>query len=100
MPYYFNAADTLLLTSKYESGPMAVREAAACNVPVVSTSVGFVRDVLDGVSNSVVADDEASLADGLETVVSGDARSNGRDAVDGLGLDEMGDRLLDVYRRL
>ncbi|SEP22431.1 Glycosyltransferase involved in cell wall bisynthesis [Halogranum amylolyticum] len=98
MPYYFNAADALLVTSEYESGPMVVREAAACNVPVVSTSVGFAPDVLDDVTNSVVADDDAALAAGLADVVAGDARSDGREMVDGLSLEEMGDRLLDVYR--
>jgi glycosyltransferase involved in cell wall biosynthesis len=98
MPYYFNAADALLVTSRYESGPMVVREAAACNVPVVSTPVGFAPDVLDGVSNSVVADTDDELAAGLTDVVAGDARSDGRDVVDGLALDEMGDRLLEVYR--
>ncbi|SFL53758.1 Glycosyl transferase 4-like domain-containing protein [Halogranum rubrum] len=100
MPYYFNAADALLVTSKYESGPMAVREAAACNVPVVTTPVGFAPDVLDGVSNSVVADDDDELAAGLAEIAAGDARSDGREVVDGLSLDEMGERLLEVYRSL
>jgi glycosyltransferase involved in cell wall biosynthesis len=98
MPYYFNAADALLVTSTYESGPMAVREAAACNVPVVSTPVGFAPDVLDGVAKSVVADDDATLASGLADVVAGDARSDGRTVVDGLALEEMGERLAEVYR--
>ncbi|WP_129115362.1 glycosyltransferase [Halegenticoccus tardaugens] len=98
MPYYMNASDALLVTSTRESGPMVVREAAACNVPVVSTSVGFVPDVLAGVENSVVADSEADLVAGLESVLASDGRSNGRAVVTGLGVDEMADRLLAVYR--
>lgn len=45
MPYYLNASDALLVTSRRESGPMVAKEAAACGLPVVSTDVGFVGDV-------------------------------------------------------
>ncbi|USZ70843.1 glycosyltransferase family 4 protein [Natronosalvus halobius] len=98
MPYYMNASDALLVTSKREAGPMVIKEAAACNVPVVSTDVGFVRDTIGEVDNCIVSDDDADLAAGLETVLDGDRRSNGREVVDGLSLDAMGDRLLECYR--
>ncbi|SEQ54628.1 glycosyltransferase [Natrinema salaciae] len=100
MPYYMNASDVLLVTSRRESGPMVVKEAAACNVPVVSTDVGFVRETIAGVDGCVVGTTDDELAAGLERVLDGSRRSNGRDAVDGLGLEAMGDRLLDVYRRV
>lgn len=99
MPYYYSASDALLLTSQRESGPMAVKEAAACNVPVVSTDVGFVDRVLDGVDRSVVSDADAELVAGLESVAETGARSDGRTVLDGLGIDEMGAHLVDVYRR-
>lgn len=97
MPSYVNASDALLVTSKRESGPMVVKEAAACNVPVVSTDVGFVGEVLDGVSNSTVADADAQLTAALDRVLASGARADGRDRIDCLGLAEMGDRLLGVY---
>ena len=99
MPLYMNASDAVLVTSKREVGPMVVKEAAACNVPVVSTDVGFVRETLAGVSNSAVCADESALVDGLEAVLDGERRSDGREAVDGLGVDRMGERLAAVYRR-
>jgi hypothetical protein len=98
MPYYMNASDLVLVTSKYEAGPMAVKEAAACNVPVISTDVGFVREAVGDVHNCVVSDSNADLVAGLESVL--DSRSNGRDAIDGLGLEAMGDRLLECYREV
>ena len=99
MPYYFNASDALLLTSKRESGPMVVKEAAACNVPVISTDVGFVDRVLDGVEASHVADADRELVGHLESVLEARQRSNGRRVLDGLDVDEMGEHLVDVYRR-
>lgn len=38
-----NAVDFLLVTSFSETGPLVVKEAMACNIPIVSTDVGDVR---------------------------------------------------------
>jgi glycosyltransferase involved in cell wall biosynthesis len=100
MPYYMNASDVLLVTSTRESGPLVVKEAAACTVPIVSTDVGFVRETIGDVDDCIVGTTDDELAAGLERVLDGARRSNGRDAIDGLGLEAMGDQLLDVYRRV
>lgn len=100
IPYYMNAADAVLVTSRYESGPMVVKEAAACNVPVVSTPVGFAPDVLDDVANSHVARDEEALVDALASVLQSDGRADGRRTIDALGLEAMGDSLLAVYEQV
>ena len=100
MPYYMNASDALLVTSRRESGPMVVKEAAACRLPVISTDVGFVRETIADASHCVVSDDDDRLRDGLESVATTRARSNGRAVVDGLGLESLGENLLGVYRRV
>lgn len=97
VPYYMNASDVLLVTSSRESGPMTVKEAAACNLPVVATDVGFVRKTLAGVRNCAVATERTQLVRGLEEVIRDGRRSNGRTNVEGLGLETMGDRLCQLY---
>lgn len=97
MPYVMNASDALLVTSDRESGPMVVKEAVSCGLPVVSTDVGFVRDVLSDVSNCFTARSERSLADSLEYVLESGQRAETSEAIGGLGLDEMADDILTLY---
>ncbi len=100
MPYYMNASDALLVTSERESGPMVVKEASACNLPVVSTDVGFVRETVDGVSNCFVSDNDDELVDGLRAIARKRGRSDGREVIDGLSLESMGELLVSLYGRL
>lgn len=97
MPDYMNAADVLLLTSEREGSPNTVKEALACNLPVVSTRVGDVPERLDGVGPSAASDDDADLVDALVDVLSNPRPSNGREAVQDLRLERTGARLLEVY---
>ena len=55
VPYYYNASDLMLLTSDHEGSPNAVKEAMACNLPVVSTNVGNVSLMLENCKDSFVA---------------------------------------------
>lgn len=51
----FNDADLMIMTSRSEGSPQAVKEALACNLPVVSTPVGDVEELLHNVKNCFVA---------------------------------------------
>jgi teichuronic acid biosynthesis glycosyltransferase TuaC len=55
VPYYFNASSLHLLTSDFEGSPNSVKEAMACNTPVVTTDVGNVKELLTEVDGSFVA---------------------------------------------
>jgi glycosyltransferase involved in cell wall biosynthesis len=43
MPWYYAAADMMIVTSVTEGGPSSVKEALACGLPVVSVPVGDVQ---------------------------------------------------------
>ena len=100
MPLVMNASDVLLVTSERESGPMVVREAAACNVPVVSTDVGFVRETLGSVKNCYVTDNRRQLLAGLNAALRSSGRSNGRAVVRDFDLDRHAVEIISIYREL
>ena len=46
MPKYHNASDLILLTSLWEGTPNVIKEAMACNIPIVTTDVGDVKEII------------------------------------------------------
>ena len=96
-----NACDVLLMTSLHEGSPNVVKEALACNLPIVSTDVGDVRNRIGALDGCVVCatDDPATIAEALNQVLSRRQGIDGRKAV--LDLDEqvLTSKVIDVYRR-
>jgi D-inositol-3-phosphate glycosyltransferase len=57
LPWYYSAADLLSVPSSYESFGMAALEALACGVPVASTRVGAMEELLQDPQNGRLAQD-------------------------------------------
>jgi len=79
MPVYLNAADCLVYLSCFEGSPNLIREACACNAPIVTVPVGDVVDVLENVVPSrVVERDASTIADAVHELANLQTRSNCR----------------------
>ncbi len=66
MPWYYSGANALLLSSDYEGSPTSIKEALACNLPVVSTRVGDVHEQLNGIAGTwICPPDAATIARSL-----------------------------------
>lgn len=102
IPLYFNAAAAHLLCSLQEGSPNSVKEALACNIPVVSTDVGNVRHLIGDVEGCYVSrsSDPGELAALMHRALQRD-RIEGRDKIRSLNLDmaSVAKKILHIYER-
>jgi len=106
IPKILNCADVLALCSLSEGSPTVVREALACGLPVVSTDVGDVRQLITKDSvGSIVELDEEKFAEAIikffETETE-KAKTERREILQQKGLDVNGvaTKTLEIYWRL
>ena len=98
---YMSACDALVLASQYEGAPVAVREAMACNLPIVSVDVGNVREVIDGIDGChLVSRDPRDIADKLALVLRTMRRTNGRAAAEAISGPQVARRIAAIYETL
>lgn len=83
IPLYMNACDVLVLPSAGEGSPMVIKEALACNLPIVSTDVGDVADLIDGVEGCYLCERTVDdVADKLRLALAFGRRTAGRRRVE------------------
>jgi glycosyltransferase involved in cell wall biosynthesis len=102
VPLWINAASAVLVTSERESYGLAVLEALACDVPVLSTPVGIAPTVLAGVEGTYCGEFDVTrwrnvLAPHLQ---SDDPRVAGRVRAEEHSCDRMAERVLSAWRTL
>jgi glycosyltransferase involved in cell wall biosynthesis len=97
-----SACDALLCTSMQEGSPNAVKEALACNLPVVSVPVGDVALRLRGVAGCELCQDDRveTVAAALERVLRRGQRIDGRSAVQHLDERVLTQQLIGIYRSI
>lgn len=107
LPYYYSAADVVVMPSHYESFGMVALEAMACGTPVVASQVGGLAYLIqDGITGYHVRDQHPEeLASRLSEIIANDNvhRNLSRNAVDYAGQyawKVISKRILEVYRSL
>ncbi|MDR2823969.1 MAG: glycosyltransferase [Prevotellaceae bacterium] len=99
-----NAVDCVLMTSFTEGSPQFIKEAMACDCPIVSVDVGDVCKNLEGIINCyVIADyDEKEIAVCLQRVLEKNERTNGHEKIIELNLDNklVINRLMEIYKNI
>ncbi|MBN2174679.1 MAG: glycosyltransferase, partial [Bacteroidales bacterium] len=101
VPYYLNASDVLLLTSLWEGSPNVIKEAMACNLPIVSTDVGDVSDIIEKTQGCYITDfDALDIADKLEKALAFGKRTNGRQNIAYLDDNIIAKKLIDIYNQV
>lgn len=102
MPVYMNACDVLLMTSSHEGSPNMIKEALACNLPIVSTKVGDVEERIGEVEGCFVSNTNSpqKLADYVTKVLKQGIEINGRKYVSDLDEKISVNKVLAVYHKV
>lgn len=99
---YYNAADLMLLTSLHEGSNNSLKEAIACDLPVVSVPCGDTPERLQNLENCYVSSEwnENELADNAIKILNKNQRSNGQDEIKQLSEKNINDRLINIYKEV
>jgi len=101
VPIWLNASDALLVTSHHEGSPTIVKEALACNLPIVSVRVGDIPHRIQEIRGCYLsASDAMDLAVNLRTVKMNSARIEGRETVRSVSADHCAHLLSHFYARM
>ncbi|MCE3296644.1 MAG: glycosyl transferase group 1 [Crocinitomicaceae bacterium] len=95
-----NAADLALMTSPNEGSPQFIKEAMACNCPVVSTDVGDVKANIGQVEGCFITTFEA---EDIKTKIGAAlkvGKINGREHVERFNLGFIAGEVLNIYKKV
>lgn len=99
--HYINACNAVILPSYAEGSPNIVKEAMACNVPVVATDVGDVSDVIWSTQGcSMCLPDPASFALGLLHAFQQREPTTGREDIAHLEVSLIAQQMIAIYREI
>jgi teichuronic acid biosynthesis glycosyltransferase TuaC len=96
----YSAVDLLLLTSVHEGSPQVIKEALACNCPIISTDVGDVKAIMGETVKCFTCNfDSAEISNRIEQILSHPTRTNGRERLMTLNLSlaETAQKIAAVY---
>ena len=97
---YYNAADALLLTSLSEGSPNVIKEAMACNCPIISTDVGDVKQIIKGTNFCYTSNfNPKEIAYKIEKATASKQRSNGRENIKVFDSAVIANKIVNIYRR-
>lgn len=103
MPYYINAANVVVQTSRFEASPMIVKETMACNRPMVSSKVGDVPEIFGNTEGYFLTDlDPRSIAQAIQKALDFGPHTQGRKRILelGLSLEQVAQKYLQIYKNL
>ena len=100
-PILYNAADVVVLPSFYEGSANAVKEAMACDEPIVTTDMGDCRERIEGVDGCFVAKsyDVDEFTELLSKALQFGKKTKGRERLvaDGIADYQVARQLMKIY---
>jgi teichuronic acid biosynthesis glycosyltransferase TuaC len=106
MPLFYGAADVILLTSLWEGSPNVIKEAMACNKPIVSTNVGDVKWLFGNIEGHYICEfDPKDVAENIikaSIFLKKNKYTRGAERINEIGLDSIivSRKLVKIYEKV
>jgi glycosyltransferase involved in cell wall biosynthesis len=101
IPFYMYAADVLILTSLWEGSPNVIKEAMACNLPIVSTDVGDVKEVIGNTEGCYITSFKAEdVAEKIKLALDFGKRTEGRKDIEHLDENKIAQKIIAIYKEV
>lgn len=96
-----NASDLLLLTSTSEGSPQVIKEAMACNCPIVATDVGDIKEVIDSTDGCYITSfDPEDVAEKIKLALDFNKKTNGREKIQHFDNNIISKKVFDIYQKV
>ena len=101
MPYYYNASSVVIISSLWEGSPNAVKEAMACNIPIVATNVGDIKELISKTQGCYLTDfDYKKFALDMNKALKFKGRTTGREDLYHLKSEIIAKKIVDIYKSI
>jgi len=101
MVYYYNASDVIALSSFAEGSPNVIKEAMACNRPIVSTDVGDVRERFDNAQGCFLSkQNPVDFAEKLTYALEFNGMIKSRKVIDEVSKEQIAQKIISLYKRV
>lgn len=98
-----SACDLFALPTKSEGSPQALKEAMACNCPIIATDVADIKHLLGDINGHFICSfDPSDVSEQISKAFDFNRRTNGRQRIMELGLtnDIVAKKLVEVYEKV
>jgi glycosyltransferase involved in cell wall biosynthesis len=98
LPLYLSAADTVVIASMAEGGPLVTKEALATNLPVITVNLGDAGDLIhESDGNYLVPREVPAIARKIVEICRRGERSRGRERLIPYSMQATARKILEVY---
>ena len=99
--YLLNACDLILLPSISEGSPQVIKEAMACNCPIVATDVGEIRDIISDAEGCYLTSFEPKdVSNNIKLALEYGKRTNGREKIKRFDNNLIAEIISSVYKEV
>jgi len=98
------SAHAMIMFSRYENQPCVILEALCCGLPVISTNVGGIKEVINETNGILIdSEDENALYNAIDTMINNYERFNAAqiasDAMHAYSYETIGKQILEYYKQ-